>query len=168
MFAGYAIMFDAKGWDGAAIAELWGREAWEVEAVLRPVPPRRFHTHDEGRGWFAAPAEYLAEVQRFVAFWLGGAYRNAAQYAVREGWPELVPQLEALARHHEEQYERLRDRDLRVARLSPERRYVAGGCAILDARTTLGIEVRQATFLDMWNDECEDDAEDDDDEDDTP
>jgi hypothetical protein len=151
LFAMFAVLLDARGWEPQAIAKFWGRQPSEVEAVLRPQPPRRFHSEDEGQGWFPAPAHYVADVERSLACWQWAAYSDAAHAAAEAGWDELVPQLKAMARHHEHRWKVLHDRDLSAVDLSEEDTVIAGCCATTDARIAAGIEVCGMTLREMWD-----------------
>ncbi len=149
ILATYTVFFDARGWEPARTAELFGVPPREVELILTPEPPVRFDTHLNGAGLVKAPQEqrqlqryYADDIARLHHRWLSSAYRSAAYHAAgREACPELEPGLKALSRQHDRQWDRLRDRTLFNSPWADT--WLVQPlwcCSLTDARAAVGIE----------------------------
>jgi len=94
ILASHALMLDAAGWEPAKIAETLAVETSEIHAILNPRPPQynfANYNHPEAmaRCYADAVAEQLANQLRWT-------YWKAQHTAQREGFPEVIPLLQAM------------------------------------------------------------------------
>jgi hypothetical protein len=155
ILAMYTLLLDLRGSSVEDIAAALNMPQADVNAVLHPMPPRRFNTIFNCAGVWPTPAEETTAYQAYqssVAYWvasiLGTVWAHVEYTAKQHGGFETAEEARVFARRSQRQAEAHARRGLYSLPWEDEKEGVAFTCCALDdARAALGIEPAQDFIL---------------------